>query len=126
MRKSIDGVAAIFGALKARAAYVPVDPQAPAARNAFILNDCSRRALVMERRFEARWREALQPLRLARTRVVSRVRYPRLIASYRWGAWPISGQRRRLAIGQASAPDGAQATRILSLLPCVCLALKRG
>src|SRR5437667_225384 len=41
MRKSIDGVAAIFGILRAGAAYVPVDPGAPPARNAFILNDCS-------------------------------------------------------------------------------------
>jgi acyl-CoA synthetase (AMP-forming)/AMP-acid ligase II len=32
MRKSIDTLAAIFGALKAGAAYVPVDPTAPAAR----------------------------------------------------------------------------------------------
>jgi amino acid adenylation domain-containing protein len=55
-------VATIFGALKAGAAYVPVDPQAPPARNAYILNDCSVRCVVMERRFEGRWREALQPL----------------------------------------------------------------
>lgn len=62
MRKSIDGIATIFGALKAGAAYVPVDPQAPPARNAYILNDCSVRAVVIERRFEGRWREALEPL----------------------------------------------------------------
>ncbi|HKZ05125.1 MAG TPA: amino acid adenylation domain-containing protein [Methylomirabilota bacterium] len=62
MRKSIDGIATIFGALKAGAAYVPVDPQAPAARNAYILNDCSVRVVVLERRFEAKWREALEPL----------------------------------------------------------------
>jgi amino acid adenylation domain-containing protein len=62
MRKSIDGLAAVFGALKAGAAYVPVDPHAPASRNAYILNDCSVRAVVMEQRFEARWREVLEPL----------------------------------------------------------------
>ena len=47
--KSIDAVAAIFGVLKAGAAYVPVDPGAPAARNAYILNDCGVRVLVAER-----------------------------------------------------------------------------
>src|SRR5262245_6445563 len=62
MRKSIDGLAVIFGALKAGAAYVPVDPQAPPSRNAYILNDCSVRAVVMERRFEAHWRAATEPL----------------------------------------------------------------
>src|SRR5688572_10921586 len=34
MRKSIDAVAAICGILKTGAAYVPVDPGAPAQRNA--------------------------------------------------------------------------------------------
>lgn len=62
MRKSVDAVAAIFGVLKAGAAYVPVDPQAPASRNAYILNDCSVSVAVMEQRFQAAWREALQPL----------------------------------------------------------------
>src|ERR1700730_10901628 len=51
-RKSIDSVAAIFGILKSGAAYVPVDPFGPPARNAYILNDCSVRAVVMERQFE--------------------------------------------------------------------------
>lgn len=50
--KSIDAVAAIFGILKAGAAYVPVDPGAPAARNAYILSDCSVRAVLVEKRFE--------------------------------------------------------------------------
>ncbi|QXD14934.1 amino acid adenylation domain-containing protein [Rhodocaloribacter litoris] len=47
--KSIGVVAALFGALKAGAAYVPVDPGAPPARNAFIFKDCSVRAAVVER-----------------------------------------------------------------------------
>src|SRR5438067_867790 len=41
LRKSIDSVACIFGILKTGAAHVPVDPLAPAARNAFIHNDCA-------------------------------------------------------------------------------------
>lgn len=53
MRKSIDAVAAIYGVLKAGAAYVPVDPSAPAARGAFTLIDCTVRAVVVESRFEA-------------------------------------------------------------------------
>lgn len=55
VRKSIDSVAAIYGILKAGAAYVPVDPSAPAARNAYILQNCAVRALVVENRFEHRF-----------------------------------------------------------------------
>src|SRR5579872_6860941 len=50
-KKSIDSVAAIFGVLKAGAAYVPVDPYGPPARNAYILNDCSVRAVVIQSAF---------------------------------------------------------------------------
>jgi acyl-CoA synthetase (AMP-forming)/AMP-acid ligase II len=46
--KSIDSVASIFGILKAGAAYVPVDPTAPVARNAYIVGNCSVSAVVME------------------------------------------------------------------------------
>jgi amino acid adenylation domain-containing protein len=48
LRKSIDSVAAILGVLKAGAAYVPVDPFAPPKRNAYILNDCSVQAVLVE------------------------------------------------------------------------------
>lgn len=53
MRKSIDAVAAIFGILKAGAAYVPVDPTAPAARCAYIFSDCDVRAVLAERALAA-------------------------------------------------------------------------
>jgi amino acid adenylation domain-containing protein len=53
IRKSIDAVATIFGALKAGAAYVPVDPGAPPERNGYILADCTVAAVVVESRFEA-------------------------------------------------------------------------
>jgi amino acid adenylation domain-containing protein len=49
--KSIDAVAAIYGILKAGAAYVPVDPGAPPARNAYIMHNCAVKALIMEQRF---------------------------------------------------------------------------
>ncbi len=52
MRKTIDSVASIFGILKTGAAYVPVDPNAPVARNAYILSNCSVKAVIMEQRFE--------------------------------------------------------------------------
>jgi amino acid adenylation domain-containing protein len=51
LRKSIDSVAAIFGILRCGAAYVPVDPTAPPARNAFILHDCQLKAIVVEEQF---------------------------------------------------------------------------
>lgn len=51
LRKSIDTVATIFGILKTGAAYVPVDPTAPATRNAYILGHCGVRVVVTEERF---------------------------------------------------------------------------
>jgi amino acid adenylation domain-containing protein len=51
LTKSADGVAAMYGILKAGAAYVPVDPNAPASRNAYILNDCQVSAIVVEQKF---------------------------------------------------------------------------
>ena len=51
MRKSIDAVASIFGILKTGAAYTPVDPGAPAARNAYILNNCAVKVVIVEERF---------------------------------------------------------------------------
>jgi amino acid adenylation domain-containing protein len=62
LRKSIDGVASIFGILKAGAAYVPVDSTAPPPRNAYILDNCSVALVVVERRFEARLRSELEAL----------------------------------------------------------------
>ena len=51
LRKSVDAVASIFGILKAGAVYVPVDPGAPPARNAYILSDCTVKAILIENRF---------------------------------------------------------------------------
>jgi amino acid adenylation domain-containing protein len=60
--KSIDAVATIFGALKAGAAYVPVDPGAPAWRCAYILNDCSVKVVVAERALAGPVREEMAKL----------------------------------------------------------------
>lgn len=58
LRKSVDAVACIFGALRAGAAYVPVDADAPAGRAAHILSDCSVRVVVTHRALEPSLREA--------------------------------------------------------------------
>ena len=62
LRKSIDTVAALYGILKAGAAYVPVDPGAPPSRNAFILSNCTVRVVITEGRFADRLREELTAL----------------------------------------------------------------
>jgi amino acid adenylation domain-containing protein len=48
LHKSVDGVAIIFGILKAGAAYVPVDAESPAARGAYIHNNCAVKAVFTE------------------------------------------------------------------------------
>lgn len=62
LRKSIDAVATIYGILKAGAAYVPVDPGAPPARNAYILNNCAVKLAVVERRYAEKLKGELQQL----------------------------------------------------------------
>lgn len=62
LRKSIDGVASIFGILQAGSAYVPVDPTAPSSRNAFIHHNCGVKAVVVDRRFEAEYGAELSRL----------------------------------------------------------------
>ena len=47
--KSIASISGVFGILKADAAYVPVDPTAPARRNAFIFQDCTVRCFMVDK-----------------------------------------------------------------------------
>lgn len=47
-KKSSDAVVTILGTMKTGAAYVPVDPSAPVARNAYILNDCQVKIAFVE------------------------------------------------------------------------------
>jgi amino acid adenylation domain-containing protein len=58
VHKSIDGLAAIFGILKAGAAYVPVDPTAPASRNASIHHHCGVKLVIIETCFTHAYRES--------------------------------------------------------------------
>jgi len=62
LRKSIDGIAAMYGILKSGAAYVPVDPGAPAARNAYIMHNCAVKVALVEAGFEERFRAELAAL----------------------------------------------------------------
>jgi amino acid adenylation domain-containing protein len=53
LEKSVEAVVAMLGILKAGAAYVPIDPRAPAKRAAFVVADCRMQALVtMQARLE--------------------------------------------------------------------------
>ena len=60
--KSIDAYAAILGAMKAGAAYVPIDATAPAWRRAFIAHDCGVTALVTDPSLTAGWRDEAEKL----------------------------------------------------------------
>lgn len=62
LSKSIDSVASIFGILKAGAAYVPVDSGAPFSRNAYILNDCSVKAVILDRKFAEGFQQEIEQL----------------------------------------------------------------
>lgn len=62
LHKSIDAVTGFFGAMKAGAAYVPVDPSAPAWRCAYILNDCSVKVAVIEQEYVAGFTEQVEAL----------------------------------------------------------------
>ena len=48
--------------MSAGAAYVPVDPDAPAVRNAFIHADCAVSAVIIDREFVDTYREAFEAL----------------------------------------------------------------
>lgn len=46
VEKSVEAVVAIFGIMKAGAAYVPLDPTAPPKRVAFMIDNCQMKALI--------------------------------------------------------------------------------
>ena len=69
-RKSGDVVAAIFGIMKAGAAYIPTDPSAPAQRNAFIFQNCAVKVVIIEARLVNGLSEEFQQLAFAPTAIV--------------------------------------------------------
>ena len=96
MRKSVDTVAALLGALKAGASYVPVDSAAPAARGAYILHNCEVKALVVEAELLPRLQAELSTLGAA----------PQVLAVSR-GAGPGAGLAAAL---EAAGPQPATET----------------
>ena len=69
-RKSGDVVAAIFGIMKAGAAYIPTDSTAPAQRNAFIFHNCSVKVVIVESRLVERLSEEFKQLNFAPVMIV--------------------------------------------------------
>jgi amino acid adenylation domain-containing protein len=57
MDKSAEAVVGLYGAMKAGAAYVPLDPNAPSARIATIAADCDLRVMVTGVEMAPRWPE---------------------------------------------------------------------
>ncbi|MCC7362521.1 MAG: amino acid adenylation domain-containing protein [Anaerolineales bacterium] len=103
LRKSINAVAALFGVLKAGAAYVPVDFSAPLARNAYILQDCSVKAVVLAAEYAERVSAALG----------SRDPSPILLPLAETG----SGVPLRLALDHLQARDPAPAAAVEQVSP---------
>ncbi|GIX49813.1 MAG: D-alanine--poly(phosphoribitol) ligase [Limisphaera sp.] len=67
LSKSLHSVLAVYGVMKAGGVYVPLDPQAPVARAAYIARDCSIRVVVTDAahaRQVAAVREAGAPVRV--------------------------------------------------------------
>ena len=54
LNKGIDSAIALYGAMFAGAAYVPLDPLSPTSRLAFVIRDCGIRVLISESRKETR------------------------------------------------------------------------
>ena len=60
LEKSVESVVAIYGVLKAGAAYGPLDPYAPTARLAYVLQDCGVSCLVSGVERAAQWHELVE------------------------------------------------------------------
>jgi amino acid adenylation domain-containing protein len=70
LRKSADGIASLFGIMKAGAAYVPTDPTAPPSRNAFIFHNCDVKVLIVEARLANRLSEEFKQAGFAAQMIV--------------------------------------------------------
>lgn len=101
LHKGLDAVISIFGILKAGAAYVPVDAESPAARGAFIHNDCQVKVVITEEPLVAAYRAELEQLGASPTIIALAGDEPAL------PAW--------LAAQQASSPAPAASTPAIGL-----------
>jgi amino acid adenylation domain-containing protein len=70
LEKSLESVVAVYGILKAGAAYVPLDPQAPPARLAYIARNAELRVLVTGLEKEEVWNRLVAEDARPRTLVV--------------------------------------------------------
>jgi phthiocerol/phenolphthiocerol synthesis type-I polyketide synthase E len=59
LRRGPEAIVAMLATLYAGAAYLPLDPAAPADRQAWLLEDCGAAVLIVERQPEAGWAELL-------------------------------------------------------------------
>ncbi len=64
LRKSLEAVAGAYGIMKAGAAYVPLDPEAPLERIGYILSNCGIRSLLSATERSAEWAELVTTTRL--------------------------------------------------------------
>jgi amino acid adenylation domain-containing protein len=62
LEKSVESIVAVYGALKAGAAYVPLDDRAPTARLAYMAADCDLRCVLTDRRHAATWADGKRAL----------------------------------------------------------------
>lgn len=102
MTKSVYSVVAMLGILKAGAAYVPVDPNAPPRRAAFILSDCAVTGLVSTTRAIVGLREFATELKQVNT-VILAEEQPGFLSwglgarIHHWGALAHADSKRLLA-----------------------------
>lgn len=94
LRKSPDTVAAIFGILKAGAGYVPVDAESPAARGAYIFDNCKVKAVFTHRHLEQEITAELYKLQAE----------PAVLAIGEDGASPLDELLSTLQSGDPAAP----------------------
>ena len=100
LEKSLESIVGIYGVMKAGAAYVPLDPEAPAPRLAYIARDCGIEVLLTGAEKASAWDDLLE-----RRRSDPDARRPRRI-----GSWIRGRCRRRSSIVGAEAID-AQPTQ---------------
>lgn len=100
--KSIRAIAGIYGILKAGAAYVPLDPFAPAARLAYIMRNCEIRYLVTGPEMAATWPKLLDAGASASTFIVPGLRAEEMAGLHPGIRW--EGQHA-LDAASPKAPD---------------------